>query len=291
MKTSLRMLNILTIAILILAAAAAGCGLFWPSTGEPYDIVAVTGQTVKITGSGLYRNDPYLGAVQAQAQDAVTLFLGVPALALALAWANRGSLRGRLMLTGVLGYFVYTYTTSAFGIGFNPLFLVYVALFGCSLFAVVLAAAQVDAAALPAHCAEGYPRRGIIAVCLGTAAFLLAAWLGRIVPAIVSGNPPYGLDSYTTLFIQVMDLGVVAPLGLAGGILLWKRQPLGYLLSSVLVVQGAGMGFALVAMIIGEVAGGVEISGVEAAVFSAMAVAMIGLCGKTLASVKEEVLR
>jgi hypothetical protein len=284
---SQRILNILVVAILVLAALAAGAGIFWQTAGEPYEFTSVMGERVEINGSGLYRYDPYEGVVQGQAQDAVTLFLGVPVLAIALVLANRGSLRGRILLTGVLGYFLYTYTTTAFGVGFNPLFLVYVTLFGLSVYAVVLAAAQADLPSLPAHCAEGYPRRGIIALCFGTAAFLVVAWSGRIVPELFSGKPPYGLFSYTTLFIQVMDLGVVAPLAVVSGILLWKRMPLGYLLSSVLVVKGASMGIALVAMIVNAWRSGVESSPVETALFILLAGVMLFLCVKTLAAIRE----
>jgi hypothetical protein len=284
-----RILTILAIAILILSILAAGGGLFWPSAGQPFEFTAVTGEKVEITGSGLYRYDPLWGTVQAQAQDAATLFLGVPALAAALVWANRGSLRGRLLLAGVLGYFLYAYTTAAFGVWFNPLFLVYVALFGLSINAVAPAAAQIDMRALPAHCADGFPRKGIIALCFGTAAFLSSAWLGRIVPDLFSGNPPYGLESYTTLFIQVMDLGVVVPLAVVGGILLWRRTPLGYLLSSVLLVKGAGLGVALTAMIVNPWRTGQEVSLAEAGVFIFLAAAILFLSGKTLASIREAV--
>jgi hypothetical protein len=282
-----RILTIITIAIILLSTLAAGAGIFWQTAGEPYEFTSVMGERVKINGSGLYRYDPYEGVVQGQAQDAVTLFIGVPVLAAALVLSNRGSLRGRILLTGVLGYFLYTYTTTAFGVGFNPLFLVYVALFGLSIYGVVLAAAQTDLQSLPAHCAVGYPRRGLIALCFGTAAFLGIAWSGRIVPELFSGKPPYGLWSYTTLFIQVMDLGVVAPLAVVSGILLWKRKPLGYLLSSVLVVKGASMGLALLAMIANAWRSGVESSPVETGMFVVLAGVMLFLCGKTLAAIRE----
>jgi hypothetical protein len=286
---SQRILNILVVAILILAMLAAGGGLFWPSAGEPFEFTTVMGERVEITGSGVYRFDPTFGSVQAQAQDAVTLFIGVPVLAAALVLANRGSLRGRILLTGVLGYFLYTYTTAAFGVSFNPLFLVYVALFGLSIFAVLLAAARVDLPSLPAHCAQGFPRRGIIALCFGTAAFLAVAWLGRIVPDLFSGKPPYGLESYTTLFIQVMDLGLVVPLAVLSGILLWKRTPLGYLLATALLIKGASLGLALAAMIVNAVKTGMDANPVETVVFVLLAAVMLLLSGKTMNSIQEEV--
>jgi hypothetical protein len=42
---------------------------------------------------------------------------------------RRGSLRGRLLLIGILTYFLYVYASIAFGAAYNALFLVYVGLF------------------------------------------------------------------------------------------------------------------------------------------------------------------
>jgi hypothetical protein len=48
-------------------------------------------------------------APQGIVQDYVTLFLGIPLLFLSLFMANNGSLRGRFLLSGALGYFLVTY--------------------------------------------------------------------------------------------------------------------------------------------------------------------------------------
>lgn len=47
-----------------------------------------------------------------------------------------GSLRGGLLLLGTLVCFFYLYFSYAFGIAFNPLFLVYTTLYSASLFAL-----------------------------------------------------------------------------------------------------------------------------------------------------------
>ena len=46
-------------------------------------------------------------------------------------------MRAQLIWLGVLVYLIYTYVTYAFVVRFNPLFLVYVALLGCSLYALI----------------------------------------------------------------------------------------------------------------------------------------------------------
>jgi hypothetical protein len=162
--TTQRVLNILVCLILVLSTIAAAAGLFWPSSGRHFKVTSVMGETVEITGSGLYRFDPLWGSVQAQGQDAVTLFFGVPALALAVWLANKGSLRGRLLQAGILGYFFYTYTTMAFGTWFNPLFLIYVVLFGSSIYAVVLAVGQIEVTGLSNRFDARFPRRFVIGV-------------------------------------------------------------------------------------------------------------------------------
>ena len=59
-------------------------------------------------------------------------------------------------------------------------------------------------------------------------------WLSRIVPPLMAGTAPAGLQHYTTLVIQVMDLGFVIPVSLLSAILLMKRKPFGLLLASVM---------------------------------------------------------
>jgi hypothetical protein len=111
--------------------------------------------------------------------------------------------------------------------------------------------------------------------------------MGRIVTALADGSAPYGLATYTTLFVQVMDLGVVVPLALVSGVLLWRRNVYGYLLSVILMVKGAGMGLALIAMMINMARNGVEASLVETVVFCSMAGITLLLTGRILQTVNE----
>jgi hypothetical protein len=60
-----------------------------------------------------------------------------PALVISAIVAGRGPTRGRLVWLGVVTYVVYAYLTYAFGVRFNPLFLAYLALLACSLYALI----------------------------------------------------------------------------------------------------------------------------------------------------------
>src|SRR5690606_12235855 len=86
----------------------------------------------------VYRHMSAEVAPQGIAQDYVTLFAGVPLLIIALFYARRGLIRGRLFLAGVLGYFLVTYLFYLVMGMYNYLFLVYTALLGLSFFAFLL---------------------------------------------------------------------------------------------------------------------------------------------------------
>ena len=119
------------------------------------------------------------------------------------------------------------------------------------------------------------------------AALLLFMWLGRLGPALSSGVAPYGLDANTTLFIQVMDLGLIVPLMVLAGALLLRQRPLGYLLASVALIKFVTMGTALIAMIVGELLAGVAVSAVEAAIFVLMVGASLTMAALLWRNVSE----
>ena len=161
--------------IAVLALVAAAIGLFYQDEGSSFSFTTLRGETVQIYGQGLYRYDLPITAVGFRAADAITLVLALPLLVISLVLYRRGSLKGGLLLVGVLAYFLYNYGSMASGAAYNSLFLVYVALFSASLFGLVLSLTSFDVQALPAHFLAGLPRRGI-------AIFLLAravAWRHR----------------------------------------------------------------------------------------------------------------
>lgn len=181
----------LVVSIGMLALVAAGAGLFWPFADQPYVFTTLRGETVTIVGRGLYRYETVGMAVQAQAQDLVTLVVGLPQLAVSALLAYRGSLRGRLLLSGTLGYFLYTYTSMAFGAAYNQLFLVYVALFSLSLYAFVLSMLSFDLAELPRHFSPRLPRRSIAGVLFAAGTF--CCWPGSVASCrrcCNTGRPP-----------------------------------------------------------------------------------------------------
>ena len=260
-----RALTWLVPPILVLTVFATVAGL-WPAPGTPYPLTSFRGEAVTINARGLYFWDTVSSTAQMQANDLVMLVVGVPLLALAWWRARRGSLSARLLMTGTLGFVLYTYISMCFGTAYNQLFLVYVTLFGLSLYAFILSMLTFDLATLPQHFSPALPRRTIAGVLFLAAGFLTLAWLGRIAPTITQTQLP-PLENVTSLFIQAMDLALIVPLCVLAGVLLWRRAAWGYLLASVALMKFVTMGLAVTTMGLNMLRVGVPVSMVELGVF------------------------
>lgn len=249
--------------MLTIAATLAG---LWPAPAAPYPLTSFRGEAVTIHAGGLYYWDTVSMVAQMQANDLVMLVLGVPLLAISFWLARRDSLRGRLLMTGTLGFVLYTYMSMCFGTAYNSLFLLYVALFGLSLYAFILSMISFDLTTLPQRFTPGLPRRWIAGVLFFAAAFLILAWVGRIAPTITQTQLP-PLENVTSLFIQAMDLALIAPLCVLAGVLLLRRSAWGYLLAAVALMKFLTMGLAVSLMGLNMARVGVPVTVVELGVF------------------------
>jgi hypothetical protein len=237
----------LILAIGVLALFTAGMGLSFQHPGQAYEYTNHRGETVMINGQGLYFYDTVSMAAQQQGNDLVTLVVGLPLLGLSTWYAFRSSLRGRLLLTGTLGFFLYTYMSMAMLTSYNALFLVYVALFTLSLYAFILSMMSFDLKELPQQFSEHLPRGWIAGLLFIVGGFLLFAWLGRIIQPLMQSKTPV-LENTTTLVIQAIDLGLIVPLAILAGVFLLRRSAWGYLLTSVAVFKFVTMGLAVSTM-------------------------------------------
>ena len=262
-------ITVLVVLIAILAFIAAAIGVF---SGQNEVAVerqyqSIHGENIMLYGKGIYRNDSVSLAAQGIAQDVVTLVLGIPMLLISLVLARKNLLKGRLLLLGTVSYFLYAYISYSFLSMYNSLFLVYVMLMSLSLFTFILCIMSIDVEALKSSFSTKLPVKFIGGFQIFIGFILLMLWLGKIVPSLISDTTPIGLEHYTTLVIQAMDLGIIVPVALLSAILLMKRRPFGYLLSSIVMIKGLTMLTAITAMIIGQVLAGVEVGIVEMTIF------------------------
>lgn len=233
MKTS-KAVVVLSILVGLFALVQSAAGLFWSGGSGPFSFTTLHGQVVQMNGQGLYAFDTYFKAPILRGTDALTLFFCVPLLVVAIVLYRRGSLRGGLLLVGVLGYLLYIAASIVLGAAYNNLFLLYVALFSACLFAFILAFTAIDVQALAARMKSGVPHLGIAILMFFSGAALLFAWLSDIIPALLQGVVP-AIDSYTTEVTYAIDLGIIAPLAFLTGVLILRRAPISYLLSALML--------------------------------------------------------
>jgi hypothetical protein len=189
MNESIRQTNIwlwLTLPIGILLVIAAGGGIFI---------------------SGLY-HDALSFVAQAVGQEVISLAVVLPTLLITGLLAGRGSPRAQLIWLGALVYLVYTYVVAAFDVKFNALFLVYVALLGCSLYALIGGLVTADMAGIKAGFTDKTPLKtiSIYLAVLGVLFYVL--WLSEIVPALLAGAIPQSIreNGTPTNAVHVLDM-------------------------------------------------------------------------------------
>lgn len=190
-------------------------------------------------------------------QNLVNLVLAVPLLSLSTYWFRAGSEKARYIWMGTLFYFVYTYVSAVMMFNFNPLFLVYVGIFSIALYALILLFIDMDLRSLAISVSDRVSRRTAY-VLFFLVAMILLLWLPEIISLSISGGQSERLTQggQETYVISALDIGLLAPLGLLSGLLILRREPLGFVLAPVLLIKGLTLAAAVLSMIVFMVATG-----------------------------------
>ena len=191
--------------------------------------VALLAAAGLLAADRIYNQETSVLFDQATAQDVVTLLPVAPLLAYLAVSARRGSLSAFLCLPGLLAFTVYNYAIYAFSIHFGPLLLVWVAILGLSIFALVGALATADMPAIKQRFAgRAMPRPAWFLIVVAVP-FVLQ-WLSEIVPSLLAGDPSRSARDWNvpTNPVHVLDLAFFLPAAVTSGILLLRRRPLGY---------------------------------------------------------------
>ncbi len=258
MKPS-RTLITITLLIIVLSVIASGVGLLLQEVGEPIGFTTVRGEDVLLFGHGLYRYDSLFSGANYRAQDVVTLALGVPLLIVTLLLYRRGSFRGGFLLSAVLGVFLYVYASMSLMAAFNPLFLLYVALFSLSLFGMILVFRQLENSG-PNLDLEQMPARGPAIFMFAAGAVTLVVWLLPLVTAIITGSVPPRLDHNTTMVTDALDLAIITPSTFLCGALLLRRKMVGYITAMPLLGLIIMLLFLISGGTISQIAAGIAFS-------------------------------
>jgi hypothetical protein len=170
--------------------------------------------------------------------DWVTLLLGVPALTIAVLTAARGSTRGQLVWLGMLAYAAYNYAFYTFGAALNVFFLLYVIAFVLAVATLVLMLARLDVGALAGAFEGVAPLRLVSLYLMLVGTGLAVAWIALWAAYAFWGHPtPVEPEEFK--LVAALDLGLMVPALMCGGVLSWRRRPWGYAIATIASIQAS----------------------------------------------------
>jgi hypothetical protein len=253
-------LHRITFLIIVLGILTSAIGLLYTTGGEAYNFVNQYGDIVKIYGDGLYAHDSYFMALISRGTDFTILFIAIPILILALILdVKKKKLINRLFLMSVISIFTYYSASIAFGVTYNIMHLVYIALFSASLFGLIIAIGGLDKKHVAESMGDALPFKGIYIFLALSGIALIVAWLPDIISSLVAGRSLALIAVYTTSVTYVLDMGIIAPVAFICLSQLKKRSGLGYILLAMLLTVCSIIGIMLPIQTAFQVTAGIEI--------------------------------
>ena len=167
--------------------------------------------------------------------DLFTLVVGLPLLLGSMWLARRGVLLGLLSWPGVLLYVLYIYLSYAIGVPLKVLFLAYVLLVAVSAYTVIGLVASIDATAVRQRVTGNVPARTAGGVLVVLAVLFTLMNTAQVLEALAVSTP----DDLQQVSVWIADYAVMAPAWLLGGLMLWQRKPLGYVVGVGLLLLGS----------------------------------------------------
>lgn len=196
-------------------------------------VLAMAGSAAGLLIPGIYAGLTSSFRPQALAQDLANLVVVSPALLALALLARRGSPRAFLLWTGAVGFTVYNYIIYCVSIPFGPLFLLWTAVLGLALFALIGAVGTADHERVRADYHDRMSLRVAGWVLLSLAVLFALLWLSEDIPALLAGREPASVRELgvPTNAVHVLDLGFFLPAAAATGVMLLRRRPAGYVLA------------------------------------------------------------
>jgi hypothetical protein len=194
--------------------------------------LTVISTLVSLLTSDFYFSDSAIMAVKSHYLDLINLSIVVPTGFFMFVLAMKDSYWAKLFILGIMAHFAYEFGFNALSLYFNELFLVYVAIFGLSIFGIIWGYEAVQQSG-------SYLKNPIKMKLSGSYLMLFSivpfiAWLMEIlstdkgsVPASIAGmNIPVNV-------VHVFDMAFVLPVIIYGAVQLFRGKMSGLILSSI----------------------------------------------------------
>jgi len=173
--------------------------------------------------------------------DVVNLIIGLPALLVSMELARRGRLIGLLCWPGALFFVLYNFIIYALAMRHNAGFLLYLVLVALSVYALAGLVAAIDGKVVQDRLKNAVPEKtsGGVLAGLGLLFFL------RVIFVVLGAQISQTSRPETELALHISDF-LITPAWIIGGILLWRREELGYVAGLGLLFQASTLFIGLI---------------------------------------------
>jgi len=253
-----KLFHLLSITIVILVIISSGFGLFYKSDGQPFDFQNQYGNTVKIYGDGIYKNDSFFMANIFKGTDFVALFLALPLLIIALIMdVKNDTIKSKLFLTAMIAYFLYYSVSYSMGVIYNILHLVYLVLVSCSLYASIIGYGFLKTYSIKMSAKIFTNGLKVYLVLCGLSLFV--AWLPDIIVSLINKKPLELIEIYTTQITYVLDMVIISPLIFICLYNLGKNNNAGYVLLGIILNMLSLVGILVIFQTLFQSRAGIEL--------------------------------
>lgn len=244
----------LTMVTIILLFITTITGILSLNFNYGYDFVNQYGHTVQIYGYGIYAFDSYFQAPISIGTDICILLVVIPMFIVTyLNHIKKRDVISELKLISVYSVAFYYSASIVFGVTYNQLFLVYVALFSCTLFGMF---SHIKNISLRQSISGS---RGIKVFLSISGIALIVAWLPDVIPTMVKGTTFSLIGVYTTNITYVLDMGIISVLCFVTLYMIGKRESLGTLILACILKLCMVVGIMMFPQTICQVVSGVEL--------------------------------
>lgn len=217
--------------------------------------------------AGLYRDNEAMIA-QARGADLGTLVGAVPVLAIGLWLARTGSMGGRLVALGALGFLAYNYAIYAFSVVIGPATPVHIAILGLASWSLMLGTIAIAPQPLE-RVGTRLPRR-TTAVVLALVVILFGGlWLSQIAGAITSGVLPVAVSELgiPTNAVYALDLAFALPVIAFAAWALFRRTSYGPAVAIAGLVFSALMAIGILGLAVVQASEGIAVDPAMVSIF------------------------
>jgi len=253
-----KIFHVLVVIIIFLAMITSGLGLFYKTDGQPFNFINQYGDTVKIYGSGIYKNDSYFMAPIFRGTDFTILIFAVPLLIISLIMdVKYNTLRTKLFIVAIIALFLYYSTSISIGVVYNVLHLVYIALFSCSLFAFITGFSLLRKYSIKSSVKIYTNWLKIFLILCGLSLFV--AWLPDIIVSLINKRALELIEVYTTQITYVLDMAIISPMMFICMYNLSKQNDFGYILLGIILNTLVLVGILVINQTIFQSIAGIEV--------------------------------